>query len=569
MAADLVLFAVYFGLILLGGWLMGEYMTRVFSEKPVQEDRFFIPVEHGIYAAAGLSKIIGRGMNWKEYAWALVVFNFLGMAALFMIQMLQGVLPWNPAHLEAPPWHLALNTAASMMTNTDWQAYGGESTLSYLSQMMGIAVQNFLSAATGIAVAIALMRAMARRGGTDIGNFWRDLVRCVVRIFLPVCFVFAMVLVSQGVPQNFSDYLSVNTLDGMKQTIAQGPVASQEAIKELGTNGGGFFNANSAHPYENPTPFTNLLEMVMSLLISVGLTFTFGRMAGSKKQGYAILAAMSILFIGMLIACYASEMNGNPLLASLGVAGPTSFEGKEVRFGMGSSVLFTVMTTATTCGAVNNMHDSLTALGGMVPLVQIILGEVIFGGVGSGFYGMMSYVLMTVFIIGLMVGRTPEYLGKKIEENEIRLAMVALLIPACGILISSALASVTGAGLAGLNNNGPHGLTEILYACASAFNNNGSAFAGLTVNTPFYDLLLGLSILIGRFAVIIPILAMAGCLAVKKAAPVTAGTFDTASTLFVGLLVVVTLITGALTFFPALSLGPVVEHLLMIEGATF
>lgn len=569
MYVDLLFFAVYFVLILAGGALAGSYMYRIFKEDPVREDAFFGPVERGLYRVCGLSENVKSDMNWKQYALALMVFNLFGMALLYLIQVSQGFLPWNPEHFGAPDWHLALNTAVSITTNTDWQAYGGESTLSYFSQMAGIAVQNFLSAATGIAVAAALIRAMARRETREIGNFWRDLVRIVVRLLLPVSFVFALVLVSQGVPQNFSDYITVTGLDGAEQTIAQGPVASQEAIKEFGTNGGGFFNVNSAHPYENPTPFTNLLEMVMSLIISIGIPFAFGHFVGSKKQGYVLLAAMGILFVVMLAICYAAETSGNPNLAALGVSQPTSYEGKEVRFGMDGSVLFTVMTTATTCGAVNNMHDSLTALGGMVPMMQILIGEVIFGGVGAGFYGMMSYVLMTIFIIGLMVGRTPEYLGKKIGENEIRLAMIALLIPACGILINAAISSVTEAGLAGLNNNGPHGLSEIIYAYASAFDNNGSAFAGLTVNTLFYDLLLGLSIFIGRFAVIIPILALAGCLARQKIVPETAGTFDTGSPMFVGLLMAVALITGALTFFPALSLGPVVEHFLMMEGVLF
>ena len=568
MGADLTLFVVFIALVILIGAVLGKYMYLIFTDQPCG-DKVFAPVENGIYRLCGLKDSIHKEMDWKEYTIAVCLFNFLGMMLLWIMQMAQAFLPFNPQHFGAPDWHLALNTAISFMTNTNWQGYGGETTMSYFTQMAGLTVQNFLSAATGIAVAIALVRGLVRHECHDLGNFWRDLVRCVVRLLLPICIVFSLVLVQQGVIQNLSSYVTVTGLDGVEQTIAMGPVASQEIIKELGTNGGGFFNVNSAHPFENPTPLTNFIEMIAILVISAGLTFTFGYMAKAKKQGYAVLAAMTILFIIMLAVCYSSEVVGNTILQGMGVSQPTSFEGKEVRFGLGSSSLFTVVTTAASCGAVNNFHDSLTAIGGLVPMLQMMLGEIVYGGTGAGFYGMMIYIFLTVFIIGLMVGRTPEYLGKKIEANEMKMMVLALLIPACGILINSGISAVTEWGLAGLNNNGPHGLSEILYAYASTFGNNGSAFAGLTVNTVQYDLLLGLSMLIGRFAVIIPVMAAAGYMVRKKTVPEGPGTFDTTSTIFIIMLVCVVLIVGALTFFPALSLGPIVEQLLMFEGVTF
>lgn len=568
MSADLTLFVVFIALVIILGAFIGKYMYLVFTDSPVG-DKVFSPIENGIYRVCGVKDSINREMNWKEYTLAVIWFNVLGMLLLWLMQMVQYYLPFNPQKFAAPDWHLALNTAISFMTNTNWQGYGGETTLSYFVQMAGLTVQNFVSAATGIAVAIALIRGLVRHEVHDLGNFWKDLTRCVVRVLMPICVIGSLFLVSQGVIQNLSPYVTVTGLDGVEQTIAMGPVASQEIIKELGTNGGGFFNVNSAHPFENPTPFTNFIEMLAILVISSGLTFTFGFMAKSKKQGYAVLAAMTILFIIMLAVCYSSEQFGNTILADMGITQPTSFEGKEVRFGLGSSSLFTVVTTAASCGAVNNFHDSLTAIGGLVPMLQMMLGEIVFGGTGAGFYGMMIYIFLTVFIIGLMVGRTPEYLGKKIEANEMKMMVLALLIPACGILINSGISCVTEWGLAGLNNNGPHGLSEILYAYASTFGNNGSAFAGLTVNTLQYDLLLGLSMFVGRFAVIVPVMAAAGYMVQKKTVPAGPGTFDTTSTLFVIMLVCVVLIIGALTFFPALSLGPIVEQLLMLQGVTF
>jgi K+-transporting ATPase ATPase A chain len=441
--------------------------------------------------------------------------------------------------------------------------------MSYFTQMAGLTVQNFVSAATGMAVVIALTRGLARRSAVTIGNFWVDLTRSVYRVLLPISLVGALVLVSQGVIQNLSQYLTVTTLEGARQTIAMGPVASQEFIKMLGTNGGGFFNANSAHPFENPTPLSNLIEMLAILVIPAALPLTFGRMVGQVRQGRAILAAMVILFVLMLGVCYQSEMAGNPRIAAIGVSGPSAMEGKEVRFGMANSALFTTITTAASCGAVNNMHDSLTPIGGLVPLLQIMLGEVVFGGTGTGLYGMLAFVIMVVFIVGLMVGRTPEYLGKKIESGEMKMATLAILIPGVTILLLSGLAAVTKAGLASVLNPGPHGLSEILYAFASGAGNNGSAFAGLDANTLFYNLAIGLAMLIGRFGVILPMLAIAGSMAAKKTIPAGPGTFQTTGVLFTGLLAGTVLVVGALTFFPALALGPVVEQLLMLSGKAF
>lgn len=568
MSNDLVFFGLYLVVLMLLAWPLGKYMKKVFSLEKTIFDPVLLPIEKMIYRLSGVDA--KQEMNWRQYAAALVGFNLLGMAAVFIIQLLQGVPLLNPESMTGvSPWHVALNTAVSFMTNTNWQSYGGETTMSYLTQMAALTVQNFLSAATGIAVAIALTRGLTRKKAGTIGNFWVDLVRCNLWILIPLSILLTLLLVQQGVIQNLLPYAAVQTLEGAKQQIAMGPVASQEAIKLLGTNGGGFFNANSAHPFENPTFLSNFFEILSILLIPAGLVFTFGYMAGNRRQGFAILAAMTLLFVTMLLTNYFSEINGNPLISSLGVSNPTAMEGKEVRFGVGGSSLFSVVTTAASCGAVNSMHDSYTPLGGLVPLLQMMLGEVVFGGVGAGFYGMMLYVLLTVFIVGLMVGRTPEYLGKKIEAWEMKMATIGILIPAVVILGFSGIASVIEAGTSALANPGPHGLSEILYAFASGAGNNGSAFGGLTANTLFYDLMLSAAMLLGRFGVIIPVLAIAGSLADKKISPPGPGTFRTTGALFSFLLAGVVLVVGALTFLPALALGPIVEQLLMLQGTTF
>lgn len=557
----------YLVLMILLAVPLGSYMARVYQGERTLLDPIARPLERLIYRLSGIEA--AKEMNWGQYSVALLAFNFLGMALLFLIQLMQRILPFNPQGFGAVKPDLAFNTAASFMANTNWQAYGGESTMSYFTQMAGLTVQNFVSAATGIAVVIALTRGLARHNAGTIGNFWVDLTRTVLWILLPISLVGALALVSQGVIQNFSPYFTATTLEGTSQTIAMGPVASQEMIKMLGTNGGGFFNANSAHPFENPTPLSNLLEMLSIPVIPAGLTLTFGKMVGDVRQGRAVLAAMLILFVLLLGVCYTSEMAGNPKIAALGVNGPSAMEGKEVRFGIANSALFTTITTAASCGAVNNMHDSLTPLGGLVPLLQIMLGEVVLGGVGAGLYGMLAFVIMTVFIVGLMVGRTPEYLGKKIESHEMKMATLAILIPGITILLMSALASSTKVGLASVLNPGPHGLSEILYAYASGAGNNGSAFAGLNANTLFYNLTMGMAILIGRFGVILPMLAIAGSMAAKKAVPAGPGTFRTTGILFTVLVAGTVLVVGALTFFPALALGPIVEQLLMLVGKAF
>ncbi|OAT82335.1 potassium-transporting ATPase subunit KdpA [Desulfotomaculum copahuensis] len=564
---DLFQLFLYLVLLIALAVPLGRYMARVYQGERTWFDKLAGPVERLIYRLTGVDA--GREMNWWQYALAVLVFNISGMVLLFLLQLVQGILPLNPQHFGAVKWDLSLNTAISFMTNTNWQAYSGESTMSYLTQMAGLTVQNFLSAATGMAVVIALIRGLARHTARTIGNFWVDLTRSVLFILLPISVVGALFLVSQGVIQNLSPYLNVHTLEGARQTLAMGPVASQEFIKELGTNGGGFFNANSAHPFENPTPLTNLVEMLAILVIPAGLAITFGRMVKDVRQGRVVLAAMLILFVLALGVCYTSEVTGNPQISALGVSGPTAMEGKEVRFGITNSALFATVTTAASCGAVNTMHDSLTPLGGLVPMLQIMLGEVVFGGVGSGLYGMLIFVILTVFIVGLMVGRTPEYLGKKIESREMKMATLAVLIPAATILIGAALAAATKAGTSSIANPGPHGLSEILYAFASGTGNNGSAFAGLNANTLFYNLAIGLAMFIGRFGVILPVLAIAGSMAAKKAVPAGPGTFETTGGLFAGLLSATVLIVGALTFFPALALGPIVEQLLMFAGKAF
>ncbi len=559
---------VLFIILVIGlAWPLGAYMEKVFTGKSILLDRIISPLEKFIYRVSGIDS--DREMGWREYTGALLLFNFLGMVLLFVLQLAQGHLPFNPQNFGAVKWDLAFNTAASFVTNTNWQSYAGESTMSYFTQMAGLTVQNFVCAATGAAVAVALIRGLIRRQGKTLGNFWVDLTRTTLYILLPLSLVFALVLVSQGVIQNLSSYLTVNTLEGLKQTLAMGPVASQESIKMLGTNGGGFFNANSAHPFENPTSFTNLLEMLALMIIPVALVFTFGRMVKDAPQGRSILAAMLILFTLSLGVCYAAETFGNPNVQALGVSSPTSMEGKEVRFGIADSSLFTTATTAVSCGAVNNMHDSLTPLGGMVPLFLMMLGEVVFGGVGAGLYGILMFVIITVFIIGLMVGRTPEYLGKKIEARETKMATIAVLISAAAILLGAGTAAVSQTGVSSVLNPGPHGLSEILYAFTSAAGNNGSAFAGLTTNTVFYNVTMGLAMIIGRFGIIVPVLALAGSMVEKKVAPAGPGTFQTTGPLFTVLLIGTILIVGALTFFPALALGPIVEHLLMLSGKTF
>ncbi|AFM39949.1 K+-transporting ATPase, KdpA [Desulfosporosinus acidiphilus SJ4] len=541
---------------------LGRYMAKVFSQENTWVDPLFRPLEKLIYRLTGTDE--QSEMDWKSYAGALLIFNFCGFFVLFLLQLLQKYLPLNPQGFGAVSPDLAFNTAASFVTNTNWQAYSGESTMSYMVQMAGFTVQNFVSAATGIVVVIALTRGLARKTASTIGNFWVDLTRSILWILLPLSVIGALVLTQQGVIQNFSSYLHLATLDGGKQTLAMGPVASQEAIKMFGTNGGGFFNANSAHPFENPTPLSNFLEMLFILLIPAALPFTFGHMVGNPKQGRVIFVTMLVLFLIFVGATYSSEMYGNPNVTALGISGPSAMEGKEVRFGVANSALFATITTAASCGAVNAMHDSLTPLGGMIPMLQMMLGEVVFGGVGAGLYGMLIFVILTVFIVGLMVGRTPEYLGKKIESWEIKMATIAILVPAVTILVGSALASVTKAGTSSILNPGPHGLSEILYAFTSAGANNGSAFAGLNANTPFYNIAIGIAILLGRFGIILPVLAIAGGMVKKKAIPEGPGTFQTTGLLFGGLLAGIVIIVSALTFFPALALGPIVEHLIMI-----
>lgn len=552
----------YFLLLVVCTPLLGGYMARVFSGKATLLTPAFRSVERLVYRLAGIQP--NEEQNWKQYTLALLVFNLAGFLMVFFLQLAQSILPLNPAGLANVELTLAFNTATSFVTNTNWQSYAGEITMSYLTQMIGLAVQNFVSAATGIAVVIALTRGLARRSATSIGNFWSDLARSILYILLPLSIVLALALVSQGVIQNFSDPVEVATLTGETQTLPQGPAASQVAIKQLGTNGGGYFNTNSAHPYENPTPLSNFLQMFAILLIPAALTYTYGKMVGSLRQGWVIFAAMLILLLSGLAVMLMSEYSINPVYGVANV-----MEGKEIRFGIANSLLWGVTTTAASNGSVNAMHSSFSPLAGGIAMLNIMLGEVIFGGVGAGLYGMLIFVILTVFIAGLMVGRTPEYLGKKIEAREIKMAIIAVLLPSACILLFTALASVTDAGLSSRANIGPHGFSEILYAFTSAAGNNGSAFAGLNANTPFYNILLGITMWIGRFGVILPALAIAGSMVTKKVAPPSPGTFPTDSILFIVLLIAVILIVGALTFFPALALGPIVEHLLMNAGRAF
>ena len=557
---------VFCGIIVLITKPLGFYMTRVFSGERSFLSPVLAPVERGLYALAGTGE--REEQHWTTYTAAMLLFNLAGFLLLYFIERLQGVLPFNPMGMAAVPADLSFNTATSFVTNTNWQNYGGESTMSYFTQMAGLTVQNFVSAATGVAIAVALIRGFARKSMKTLGNFWVDLTRCTLYILLPVCIVMTVVFVALGVPQTLGAYAEATTLEGAKQIIALGPVASQLAIKMLGTNGGGFFNANSAHPFENPDAISNLLQMAAIFALGAGLTNVFGRMVGDQRQGWAILAAMGVLFIAGVAVCYWAEAAGNPLIHALGIDGG-NMEGKETRFGIAVSALFAVVTTAASCGAVIAMHDSLTALGGLIPMINMQLGEVIIGGVGAGFYGVILFVIVAIFVAGLMVGRTPEYLGKKIEAKEVKMAMLAVLCLPLSILGFTAIATVIPAGLASVANNGPHGFSEILYAYTSGTANNGSAFGGLSGNTPWYNITIGLAMLMGRFLVIVPAMAIAGSLAMKKAAPQSAGTFPTTGPLFIGLLVGVVLIVGGLIFFPALALGPVTEHLAMIHGQTF
>jgi K+-transporting ATPase ATPase A chain len=551
---------------------LGVYLYRVFEGEKQPFDRTLGALERFLLRLSGLKQPAAQ--DWKQYTAALLLFSVIGVIVTYAIQRLQFFLPFNPEKLAAPTQHSAFNTAVSFSTNTNWQSYSGETTMSYFSQMAGLAWHNFTSAAAGLGVALALARGLTRKAGEKddqgLGNFWVDLIRSIVYVLLPISVVFTLVLVSQGVVQTFGSYLHVTTLEGASQVIPLGPVASQEAIKELGTNGGGFFNANSAHPFENPTPFTNFIEMVLILCIPAALTFTFGRMAGNQKQGWAILGAMTLLLVAGITTAYVSEAHPNAALSALPLdhtAG--NMEGKEARFGIANSALFATVTTGTSCGAVNSMHDSFNALGGLVPLVNIKLGEVVFGGVGAGLFGVLMFVLLSVFIAGLMVGRTPEYLGKKIEGKEMKLSMLYILIFPLIILGFSGWSAVANYGTSSLNNAGPHGLSEILYAYASGTGNNGSAFAGLNANTPWWNISLGIAMLFGRFFMMIPVMAIAGSMRVKRTVPAGPGTFPTHGLLFSGLLVSVIIIVGALTFFPALSLGPIAEHFVAAAGKAF
>ncbi|MBB4186222.1 K+-transporting ATPase ATPase A chain [Sinorhizobium terangae] len=557
---------VFCGIIILLVKPLGGYMTRVFDGERTVLSILFGPIERGLYRIAGTSE--REEQHWTAYAAALLFFNLAGFLLLYFLQRLQGALPFNPAGMSAVPPELAFNTAASFMTNTNWQNYGGESTMSYLVQMAGLTVQNFVSAATGIAIAVALIRGFARASVKSIGNFWVDMTRSTLYVLLPICVLLTLVYVYLGVPQTLGAYVNATTLEGAQQTIAVGPVASQIAIKMLGTNGGGFFNANAAHPFENPDAISNLIQMVSIFAIGAALTNVFGRMVGNQRQGWAILATMGVLFLAGVAVCYWAEAAGNPLVHALGLEGG-NMEGKEVRFGIPLSALFAAITTAASCGAVNAMHDSFTALGGLIPLINMQLGEIIIGGVGAGFYGILLFVVLAIFVAGLMVGRTPEYLGKKIEAKEVKMAVLAILCVPLSVLGFTAIAAVLPNAVASIANPGPHGFSEILYAYTSGTANNGSAFGGLTGNTPWYNITIGLSMLIGRFLVIIPALAIAGSLVTKKTVPASAGTFPTDGALFVGLLGGVILVVGGLTFFPALAVGPIVEHLATLLGQTF
>jgi K+-transporting ATPase ATPase A chain len=545
---------------------MGAWLFALFEGRRTPLHGVLGPVERGFYRLSGIDPAEEQG--WKRYAVHMLAFNAVLLLFTYALLRLQGGLPVNPQGAAAVAPDLSFNTAISFTTNTNWQSYAGESTLSNLSQMMALTIHNFLSAATGIALAFALFRGFARRQAAGVGNYWADMVRVTLYLLLPLCVVAALFYIASGVPQTLAGSVEATTLEGARQTIALGPVASQEAIKMIGTNGGGFFNANSAHPFENPTGLTNILQMLSIFLIGAGLTVTFGKAVGDARQGRAILAAMLLLFLAGTAVAYWQEAAGNPVLHQMGVTGG-NMEGKEVRFGIAASALFSAITTAASCGAVNAMHDSFTAIGGLVPLFNMQLGEVVIGGVGAGIYGFLLFAILAVFVAGLMVGRTPEYVGKKIESREVKLAVLAIAVLPLVILSLAALASVTPAGLAGPLNKGPHGFSEILYAFTSAVANNGSAFAGLSANTPFYNGLLGVAMWIGRFFVIVPMLAIAGSLAAKRHTPETAGSFPTTGPLWTGLLVGIVLVVGGLTFLPSLALGPVADHLAMVRGQLF
>jgi potassium-transporting ATPase potassium-binding subunit len=551
---------------------LGNYMYRVFEGDRQPLPRLFGAIERLLYKLCGVDP--KQHQDWKQYTVAMLVFSAITLLVTYGIERLQHVLPLNPQNFPPVAPDLAFNTAASFTTNTNWQSYSGESTMSYLTQMAGLAWHNFMSAAVGIGIALALARGITYRlqagAAKTLGNFWVDLVRATVYVLIPLSIPVALLLVSQGVIQNFSSYVEMTTLEGVKQTLAMGPVASQEIIKELGTNGGGFFNANSAHPFESPTPLTNFIELLLIFSIPAAITYTYGRMARDQRQGWVLFAAMALIFVVGVWVAYYNEAQGNPLMRGMAVdQSAGNWEGKETRFGIANSALFATVTTATSCGAVNSMHDSFTALGGLVPLANIQLGELVFGGVGAGLYAMLIYVILSVFIAGLMVGRTPEYLGKKIESREIKLSMLYVLIFPLLILYYAGWSLVAPYGLSSLNNAGPHGLSEILYAYSSAAGNNGSAFAGLNANTPWYNVSLGITMLAGRFLMIVPAMAIAGSLVGKKSVPESLGTFPTTGSLFVVLLVGVIIIVGALTFFPALSLGPIVEHFLAQSGKVY
>jgi K+-transporting ATPase ATPase A chain len=545
---------------------LGGYMTAVFTGEKTILSPVLRPVERLFYRLAGLDE--NQEQHWLGYTFAVALFHIGGFIFLYALLRLQGFLPFNPAGQGAVEEGLSFNTAVSFITNTNWQNYGGETTLSYLAQMLGLTHQNFLSAASGVAIAIAVIRGFSRASAKTIGSFWVDVTRATLYVLLPICIIAALFLVWQGMPQTLGPYVDVTTLEGAKQTIAVGPVASQIAIKMLGTNGGGFFNANAAHPFENPTALSNFVQMALIFAIGAALTNVFGRMVGNQKQGWAIFAVMGILFLAGVSIVYSAEAGGNPLIHALGVDGG-NLEGKEVRFGVLGSSLFAVVTTDASCGAVNAMHDSFTALGGMIPLINMQLGEIIFGGVGSGLYGMIIFVIIAIFVAGLMVGRTPEFLGKKIESKEVKMAMLAILCLPLAMLGGTAVALSVPSAVSAMGNPGPHGYTEVLYAFSSTAANNGSAFAGLSANTMFYNVMLAVSMLMGRFLIVVPALAIAGSLAAKKSVPRSAGTFPTTGPLFVGLVIGVILIIGGLTFFPSLALGPIVEHLAIMAGQSW
>jgi K+-transporting ATPase ATPase A chain len=568
MAPDILQFIVYAALVAGLAWPLGLYLARVYDGGGTWLSPLLAPVERGIYALAGIRP--DQGQHWTRYALSVIAFSLASWGLLYAILRLQHLLPFNPQGFGPLSPDLAFNTAVSFTTNTNWQAYGGETTMSYLSQMAGLTVQNFVSAGVGMAVCAAIIRGIVAREQKALGNFWVDLTRSVLHVLLPLSILLTLVLVWQGVPQNLAASVAATTVEGVPQTIAQGPAASQIAIKQLGTNGGGFFNANSAVPYENPTPLSNLVEMISILLIPAAFCFMFGKMVRDMRQGVAIFAAMGILFLAALALTYGSEIAGNPAFAALPVEQSAgNMEGKEVRFGVGNAALWATATTAASNGSVNSMHDSFMPLGALAPMLLMQVGEVVFGGVGSGLYGMLSFVVLTVFLAGLMVGRTPEYLGKKIEAREVKLAVIAFLVMPVGVLGLGALAAVLPVSLSSLQDAGPHGLSEILYAYSSATGNNGSAFAGFGANTPYHNIMQGIAMLAGRFVYIVPMLAVAGSLATKKSVPASSGTFPTHGPLFVTLLVAVILILGGLTFFPALALGPIAEHVSMLAGRTF